>query len=130
MTLEALADIIFIWVSRYLAGFCLVSIAVWGASMYLWGKDWHTKVRDAGIFLISIGVLAVVLAFRPQTVADEFWFWPPVTWFSFSMLIVLELLWIAFLIESIIRKFSAIAKPHPPRSDGHQSSPPDTKYQG
>lgn len=124
MSLEALADIIFIWVSRYIAGFCLVSIAVWGTGMYLWGKDWRKKVRDAGIFLVSIGALTVVLALRPTAQADQFWLWPPLTWFSFSMLIVLELLWVAFLIEGIVRKLGAVAKPqHPTREESGYRSP-------
>jgi hypothetical protein len=112
MSLESLADIIFVWVSRYIAGFCLVSIAVWGASIYLWANDWHTRVRDAGIFLLSIGVLTVVLALKPAK-TDAF-FWPPLTWFCFSMLIVMELLWIAFLMEFVIRSLSSLMKPKTP----------------
>jgi hypothetical protein len=108
MSLDNLADVIFIWVSRYIAALCLVSIAVWGASMYLWARDWHTKVRDAGIYLLSSGVLTGVLALKPEKM--DAYFWPPIIWFSFSMLLVIELLWIAFLIEYIVRFFKSLAQ--------------------
>jgi hypothetical protein len=114
--LESLATFIFVWVSRYIASFCLVSIALWGAGMYLWGKEWHIKVRDAGIFLATIGLLTVILAFKPAK--TDAIFWPPVTWFCFSMLTVLELLWLAFLVESIFRAFGKMTKSEsekPPR---------------
>jgi len=105
--MDNLADIIFIWVARYIAAFCLVSVAVWGASMYLWVKDWQMRVRDASIYLFSIGVLTGVLALKPAKM--DVYFWPPITWFSFTMLIVIELLWIAFLIEYLIRAPKALA---------------------
>ena len=107
--LDSLADTIFIWVSRYIAGFCLVSIAVWGASVYLWGQDWQKKVRDAAIFMGTIGLLTLILALRPAK--TDALFWPPVTWFCFAMLIVMELLWLALLFESIIRSVRSLAKP-------------------
>ena len=117
MSLDNLDNIIFVIVARYIAAGCLVSIAVWGAGMYLWAKDWQTRVRDAGIFLLVIGVLTGVLALKPAKM--DAYFWPPITWFSFAMLIVMELLWIAFLFESLIRWFKAIGKrdaepPHRP----------------
>src|SRR3990172_5983369 len=108
MSLDILADVIFIWVSRYIAAFCLVSIAVWGASMYLWAKDWHTRVRDAGIYLISTGVLTGILALKPTKM--DAYFWPPITWFSFTMLIVIELLWIALLAEYLARVIKSLLK--------------------
>ena len=108
MSLDNLDNIIFIVVSRYIAAACLVSIAVWGAGMYLWAKDWHTRVRDAGIFLLVIGVLTGVLALKPAKM--DAYFSPPVTWFSLAMLIVMELLWIAFLFESLFRWFKSIGK--------------------
>jgi len=117
MSWDNLDKFIFVIVSRYVAAACLVSIAVWGAGMYLWAKDWYKRVRDAGIFLLVIGVLTGVLALKPEKM--DAYFWPPVTWFSLSMLIVMELLWIAFLFESLLRWCKSIGKrgtepPHRP----------------
>jgi len=103
----ALSTIIFIWIARFIAAFCLVSIAVWGAGMYLWARDWQVRVRDAGIFLLVIGVLTIILALKPAKM--DAYFWPPLVWFSFAMLIVMELLWITFLVEFIIRLLKAMA---------------------
>jgi len=88
-----------VWCSRYIAGFCLLSIVVWGVGMYIWSKDWQSKIRDASIYLVTIGALTVVLALRPEQ--DVPLHWKAITWFSFSMLAVLEVLWLAFLIRSI-----------------------------
>lgn len=108
MTLETLAEYIFIWVTRYLAGLCLLTIAFWGASMYLWSKHWHTRIRDAGVYLGAIGILTLIMAMRPEKTSG---FWPPLIWFCFPMLIVLELLWLSFLLESIMNLLRPPAKP-------------------
>jgi hypothetical protein len=113
--LESLAVTIFIWVSRYVATFCLVSITLWAVGMYLWGRDWPTRVRDAGIFFATIGVLTVILAFKP-TKTDAF-FWPPLTWFSFTMLLILELLWLEFLVESLLRTCTKLGKAELPKDN-------------
>jgi|GEM_PF-2065940 len=123
MSLEILADVIFIWVSRYIAAYCLVSIVVWGASMYLWVKDWHIRVRDAGIYLLSIGVLTGVLALKP--VKMDAYFWPPITWFSFTMLLVIELLWTAFLIEYLVRAPRSLSNK---KAESMRHSPVYTHY--
>ena len=109
-----------VWCSRYIAGFCLVSIVVWGVGMYIWSKDWQSKIRDAGIYLGAIGVLVVVLALRPEK--DAPLYWKAITWFSFSMLVVLEVLWLAFLIKLICAAIGRAA-----HQDAEIKKPPTTR---
>ncbi len=102
MAVEEITRYIFVWITRYIAYFCLVTIVTWATVSYLWGKKWETPVRDSGIYLLTIGVLTLILALRP-TKTDAI-FWPPITWFSFTMLMVMELLWMSFLLEMGFRK--------------------------
>jgi uncharacterized membrane protein len=95
-----------VWITQYIAGFCLVSILVWGMLMYAWSKQGKDALRDAGIYLVSIGTLTLVLAMRPQQ--HEMLLWTSVTWFAFSMLMILELLWISFLGLSLVRLITSL----------------------
>lgn len=107
MTPELISNIIGLWVSRYIALFCLLTLLIWGGGAYLLLDKWVKPVRDAAIYLGLIGVLTLVLALRPAKM--DMLFWPPITWFCFSMLMMMELLWLTFLTDATIkgiRKFS------------------------
>ena len=100
MNIDALAHELFFWVTRYIAGFCLVSIALWGGGVLLWGKDSARRVRDSSIFLGAIGVLTLMLALRPDHA--EALLWQPITWFCFALLVMLEFFWLSYLLEAIV----------------------------
>jgi hypothetical protein len=101
VTLDTFAEYVRTWVSQYIAGFCLVTIAMWAGAVYLWGKKWQRQVRDSGVYLLAIGTLTLALALRPE--GGQLFFWKPVTWFCFTMLMILELLWMLFLVEALGR---------------------------
>lgn len=125
MTLVDISHILGLWVSQYIAGFCLITIALWAGGSYLWSKRWQQPVRDSGIYLLAIGLLTLILALRP-TQSDAA-LWPPLTWFCFSMLIVMELLWLSFLVDAVIQGIHYLSRPqdrekpksHPPYGSHH-----------
>lgn len=98
MTLEALTTYLDVWVTQYLAVACLLSILLWTGVMYLKGQFWEKTVRDAALFLVSIGTLTLMLALRP-TQTDAV-FWNPLNWFCFTMLLMMELLWVSYLVDT------------------------------
>ena len=99
MSLESLSALAGDWVSQYLAGFCLLTIIIWGIIAFLRTPKWEKSVRDAGIYFLVIATLTLVLALRPPK--GDALFWYPLTWFCFAMLLVMELLWMALLGETI-----------------------------
>lgn len=120
MSLEALTDQLFIWVSRYLAGFCLVSIALWGVGTFLWQQT-RSGVRDALVYFAAIGGLVLLLAVTPRN-SPEF-FWRAATWFSVPVLIVLELLWISFLVELLLTGLNSVRGRHRPPTPSTTPTP-------
>jgi len=125
---EMLSHVMSVWVTQYVAGFCLITIAAWACGMYVFAKKWEQPVRDAGVYFLTIGTLALILAIRPTT--GDMMLWSPVVWFCFIMLMVTELLWVSFLFDTIYRgcvelkrlvKAPVTDSPHrqnPPRSRG------------
>ncbi len=103
---EEVAKILGIWVSQYLAVFCLATLVLMAGGRYLWVKSPDSRVRDLIMYLASISVLALVLAFSPSH--TDTLLWPPVIWFCFTMLLMMELLWIAFLVEALVRMVMGI----------------------
>jgi len=113
VTLEALFAQLVLWVSRYIAVCCLISIAMWGVGMYLWHREWRSGVRDALVYFLSIGGLTLILALRPEK--TDTLLWSAVTWFSLTLLIVLELLWLSFLVELLLYALNTVRpRPRPP----------------
>jgi hypothetical protein len=97
---DELAKTISIWVTQYLAGFCLVSLLLITGGRYLWMKGPDTRIRDLVLYLASISALTLILTFSPFR-ADSL-LWPPITWFCLTMLFMLELLWVAYVVESAL----------------------------
>ena len=116
MTLESMTHDIYLWVSRYLPVFCLISIACWTTCVYLWGQDWQRRVRDSLSCFVMIGVLAGMLAVKPYQ--SDALIWPPLTWFCFTLLMVLELLWIAYLLEAVVLYLRGMLSPTAPPRQG------------
>jgi hypothetical protein len=100
MSIEWVTAQIGSWVSSYVAVFCLLSMLVWSAIAYLYTNKWHQIVRDCTIYFVTTGILTLFLTLSPTQ--PDIYLWKPITWFSFSMLLVMELLWIAFMIESLL----------------------------
>ncbi len=98
---DEVAKTLGVWVSQYLAIFSLVSLVVIAGARYLWVKGPDNRVRDLIMYLASISVLTLVLAFSPSH--TDSLLWPPVVWFCFAMLLMMELLWIAFMVEAVLR---------------------------
>lgn len=103
---EELAKNLGIWVSQYLSVFCLVTLTLMTGGHYLWMKGLGSRVRDLALYLASISVLTLMLTFAPFRVDSLLW--PSVTWFCLSMLFILELLWIAYLLEYLFRFVSGV----------------------
>ncbi|HEX2951964.1 MAG TPA: hypothetical protein VHV83_20710 [Armatimonadota bacterium] len=106
MTYELFTQHIDSWVTQYIAVFCIITILIWGTCSYLLTEKWVKPVRDGAIYLAAIGALTLLLALRPAK--TDIVLWAPLTWFSFSMLMVLELFWISYLTEGIIRAAQSI----------------------
>ena len=94
-------------VTKYLAAFCIVSILCWSAWSYLLQNKWQQIVRDSAVYFLTISFLTVVLALRP--VHADISFWTPVSWFSFSMLLIMELLWVSYMVEGLLQLISQIS---------------------
>lgn len=107
MAFESLVQLIDAWVSQYIAVFCVLTIIAWGGGSYIFVEKWTKPVRDSIVYLITISGLAVALALRPEKTNDMV-LWAPVTWFCFSMLLVFELFWLAYLTEGLIRSVQSI----------------------
>jgi len=101
MSPDILSQHISIWITQYISWSCLVSIIFWASGLFLWAKKWQRPVRDCSVYLVTIGVLTLVLMLRPSN--HDVFLWSPLTWFCFTMLIIMELLWISFLFEALIR---------------------------
>jgi hypothetical protein len=106
MDFEAFANVMNVWVGQYAALFCLGTLALMAFVRYLAGRQWDTTVRDFGLYLISIATLATVLFLAP-TRGDSI-LWPPLVWFCFTMLLMLELFWLAYLLDRIFRAIFAL----------------------
>lgn len=108
MTVELFIQHIDSWVSQYTALFCLITIVVWGAASLLMPLRDEQRLRDAAVYFFAIGILTIMLELRPAK--TDVLFWAPITWFSFAMLMMMELLWLSFLTEALIKmiqRFSA-----------------------
>lgn len=101
MTIDLFAQQLEVWVSQYLAIFCLASIGAWAGGLYAWAKHWEGPVRDAGMYMLTIGSLTLILALLPDH--HDVIFWTPVVWFCFTMLLMFELLWLSFLADLLYR---------------------------
>lgn len=115
MTLQDVIQLVDLWVVKYLATFCLITIGLWGAIVLMKPSKKYRPIKDSAIFLLSIGALTLILSMIPED--SKFLMWAPLTWFSFAMLSVLELLWIGFLLEQcntlFQRTVERVAHTHP-----------------
>lgn len=108
MSLELFTSTVYAIVAQYLAWFALGTMVAWAVSHYLWAVKWQRTVRDTVIYLLIVGSLTMTLALRPEKYDPVLW--TPITWFSFSMLMIMECLWVSFLIEALLRLARAL--PH------------------
>ncbi len=98
--LTGIAQISYLYVSYYIAGFCLFTIFLWAGRSFLWGAKWRTQIRDAVTYFTTVSVLALILALHPENYDATFW--RPISWFCFTMLLIVELLWISFLLDQVV----------------------------
>ena len=110
MSIDIFTHDVYLWVSHYLAAACLITIVIWASTSYLFIEKWLTTVRDASSFFACIGIPTLVLAFRPANMDASYW--EPIIWFFFSMLLLLELLWIAYLSEAVIKAIFSLPRAH------------------
>jgi len=122
VTFDSLTHSLYLWVTCYLSLFSLVSIACWAGAVYLWGQEWPRRVRDALFYLLMIGGLTLILALKP--VHSDALLWSPLTWFSFTLLMVMESLWLAYLLEAIFLYFRSVLVPTLPLPRKHSGQPP------
>lgn len=111
--LDNFAHTAYIWIAYYCAGFCLLTIAAWAGGAYLWGRKWQKQVRDSAVYLLSIGSLSLTLALRPE--GSDAMLWRPITWFCFTMLMVIELLWLTFLFDTLCHSLRTFLSSLSPR---------------
>jgi hypothetical protein len=114
MSIDLLTMQINLWVTHYIAVFCLLSIIAWSVGAYLCINKWRQVVRDCAIYFIMAGVLTLLQWLSPAR--TDVFFWKPITWFSFAMLMVFELLWIVFLIDNVFRGLQYLSKRLSPKS--------------
>lgn len=127
MTIESFGHALDIWITQYMAVFSLITILGWALGSFLWMKKWERQVRDAGLYFLSIGMLTLLLAIRPALESDAV-FWSPIAWFCFSMLLMLELLWISYIIENCWRYMQRYYATMPRRQPTRKSPPRATTY--
>jgi uncharacterized membrane protein YadS len=101
MSIGIIEQTIDIWVTQYAVLFCLLTIVAWGGSAFFLVSNWMKPLRDSVVYLLAIGLLALALSVRPNKLDSELW--SPFCWFCFAMLMVLELLWISYLLESLLK---------------------------
>lgn len=99
-TWDTLPDLLFLFFSRYLAGFSMLSVLTWVVIVYLRRKDNYTAIRDGINYILAIGLLATVILLLPRESYSIIW--QMILWFTFTVLLVLELLWLAYLLVSLI----------------------------
>jgi len=99
-SLNALPDLLFLFFSRYMAGFSVISVMVWVIVAYMRNKDNTIAVRDGINYMIAIGLLATTILLLPRE--SYFIIWQMILWFTFTVLLVLELLWIVYLLISLV----------------------------
>ncbi|MHB9025381.1 MAG: hypothetical protein ACYC7E_14630 [Armatimonadota bacterium] len=105
MVADTFAGNLDLWISQYLAGLCLVSIAIWCFVHFLRNPKWEQPVRDAAMSFAVIGVLTVFQTLRHQNVV--IFSWPPLNWFCFTLLVLLEIFWISFLLDNLLQTIQA-----------------------
>lgn len=107
MVTDAIIHGIDVWVSQYLAIFCLFTVVAWGGGSYLFLVRWTKPVRDSITYFIIIATLALALALQHSK--QDVLFWSSLSWFCFSMLLMFELLWLAYLTEGLLRKLTSLS---------------------
>lgn len=106
-------------VSKYLAAFCVVTVLCWSAWSYLMQNRWKQILRDSTVYFLTIAFLTVILALRP--VQSDISLWTPISWFSFSMLLIMELLWISYMFEGLLLLVSHFSLRKAPKQRIHSS---------
>ena len=122
---DALPDLLFLFFTRYMAGFSLISVLIWVIVVYTRHKENFTAIRDGINYMVAIGLLATVILLLPRE--SYFFVWQMILWFTFTVLLVLELLWLAYLLVSLIHMAKAVGI----RRDNHSlstSNNPSTPY--
>ena len=107
MEIDNVITILGLVVSKYFAAFCIISILFWSTWSYLMHSKWQQILRDSAVYFLTISFLSVILALRPVNADVDYW--TPVSWFSFSMLFIMELLWLSYLVESLLQFITHIS---------------------
>ncbi len=98
-SLDTLPDLLFFFFSRYMAVFSMLTALIYVSIAYARTSKF-AAVRDGLTYIAAIAVLGVVLLFIPKE--NYFFIWQMVLWFTFTMLLVLEMLWFAYLLVSLM----------------------------
>jgi hypothetical protein len=112
MQLDDLTQLIQTTVTHYLAFGVLISIAVWALAMLVFGRSSARQVRDCATYFVIISVLVLVLTLLPHHALSGFDPWEPLIWFCFTMLLIFELFWAAYIIEGVVRAFVGLLPSH------------------
>ena len=84
-----------LWISLYFAIISLLTLLVWRVRLYLIRSNHRQDVRDCTVFFLTVSVLILILHLHP--IQFDVYFWQPITWFAFAMLMMFEILWFARL---------------------------------
>jgi hypothetical protein len=130
MELETVNQIILACVTRYIAIGALITIAMWAVSLLLFTKSPAAQVRDCALYFVVIGTLTLILALLPNRPLGSYTFWEPLIWFCFTMLLVFELFWVAYVVEGLWNavKLINLSDHHPP--PGNRQPPPASRWVG
>ncbi len=107
MSISILGHTIDIWITRYVAAFCLFTILAWAGGAFCYIAKWEQLVRDCLVYLLIIGITTLVLLFRPETNITPLL--AALSWFCFAMLLIMELLWISYMMDHLFRALRAAA---------------------
>ena len=92
-------------VCYYLSSICIISIACWMIWAYTHSDKWKKIISDCVVYLVTILVsVSVMIIFRNvpahHSVNPLF---IGVAWFAFAMLLIMELLWLSYVLDNIVQ---------------------------
>lgn len=109
LTWNTLPDLLFFFFSRYMAVFSILTVLIYVSVGYLRTSKFST-VRDGLIYMAAVAVLGLALLVIPKE--NYYFIWQMGLWFTFTMLLVLEMLWSAYLMVSLMDLVKIAAHRH------------------
>jgi hypothetical protein len=92
-------------VCYYLSSVCIISISCWMIWAYTHSEKWQKVIRDCTMYLVTIMVTGtVMILFRNLPVQQTGHpIFIGIAWFAFSMLLIMELLWLSYAVDNIVQ---------------------------